>query len=185
MTPGHRGCIGRTAVFRRCGRRPPPKHRYGWRSSYNSPDRGHSHDRYIWGEGQHGRVLPLAVVTFLPLFWLSTGVVVFPAALVTGGSRLRGRSCTLDFSYLRFNLIHEANVLVVLHDLALGHVITARDGAGTQIDVAQIGHFHASNVQSHGHRKEGHAKGHCEARLANHAEERVEYRGCPGANSVD
>src|SRR5437660_4858220 len=102
-------------------------------------------------------VLPLAVVAFLFLFGLSTCVVL--ALLFLFLRSWLGRRCSpLEFPQPRFNLVHESNIVVVLHDSAGGFVVSATQSAGPQIGMAQIADFHSCHTQRDRKREESHAK---------------------------
>src|SRR6184192_919825 len=97
-------------------------------------------------------VLPLAVVAFLFLFWLST-CVVLALLFLFFRSGLGRRGGPLEFPQPRFNFVHESNVVVVLHDSAGGFVVS-----GAQIGMTQITYFHSCHAQRDRKREEGHAK---------------------------
>src|SRR5512140_2107671 len=75
------------------------------------------------------------------------------------------RGGALEFLHPRFDLVHEADVLVVLHQLAGSFVVAADQRAGTQVHVAQVGQLQPGDVQQHGDGEERHGARHGEARL--------------------
>src|SRR5438309_1504959 len=92
----------RTSLFRRCGSTRLPKPRGGWHNSYEPPVRGHRHDsRIVSGGGQDGLVLLLAVIAFLSLLGLSTGVVLVILIVLLTRCWFRGRGCFLEVPYPR------------------------------------------------------------------------------------
>src|SRR5206468_10253697 len=119
-------------------------------------------------------VLPLAVVAFLFLFGLSTCVVLALLFLFLR-SGLGRRGSPLEFPQPRFNLVHESNIVVVLHDSSGGFVVSTTQSAGPQIGVTQITYFHSCHAQRDRTREESHAERHRESRLARHRENRGEY----------
>src|SRR5579863_7786315 len=103
----------------------------------------------------NNRLAPfLAVVAFLFLFGLSTGIVlgfVLPVVVVVlrFGWCWRGCGSFFELAYPGLNFIHEANVLVILHHSARSLVISAANGAGPQIKMPQISQPHARQTQRH------------------------------------
>src|SRR5207237_460109 len=82
-----------------------------------------------------GLVLPLAVVAFLVLVRLSTGVVIFLFFFLLLGIRLCRCGRSLELPHSRLDFIHEANIFVILDCPAGGLVIGALDSGGPQIQL--------------------------------------------------
>src|SRR5581483_10472709 len=76
----------------------------------------------------------LAAVLLVPLAGRSGGVLAIFAVLLLlllivlrRGSRLLRRGGALEFPHARFELVHEANVLVILHHASFGCVVHAAE----------------------------------------------------------
>src|SRR5713226_971665 len=121
LRPSPGGCSWCRVVCRRCGNTPPREFADGLRSSYEPPVRGPIHYRLIVGKGSNHRLVPLlAVVSFLLLFGLPSGIVlglVLPVVVVVllFGWRWRRGCRLLQLPHPRFHRMHKANVLVILH----------------------------------------------------------------------
>src|SRR5437899_562037 len=96
--PGPDACNLRTWPFRRCGNMRLPKPRGGWHNSYEPPVHGHRHNsRVVSGGGQHRLVLLLAVIAFLSLLGLSTGIVLVILIVFLLWCWFGGRGYLLEF----------------------------------------------------------------------------------------
>src|ERR1700751_3307794 len=124
LSRAHRGRNWRTAASRRCGSRPLLQLCCAWRSSYESPGRGHRHGRCsIRRQCQKGLVLVAAVVSLLSGLGLSTGVILAILLPLFGCRCFGGRRRLLELLHSRLDLVHEADVLVVLHHAGGGGVV--------------------------------------------------------------
>src|SRR5216683_2988425 len=75
--PSPGACSWCRVVCRMCGNMPLREFADGWRSSYEPPVCGYRHYRWIiWKRGNHRLAPFLAVVAFLFLFGLPTGIVL-------------------------------------------------------------------------------------------------------------
>src|SRR5207245_7490584 len=148
--------------------RPPPRYPDGWHSSYEPPVRGHRQDsRIIYGGSQHGLVLLPAVVAFLPLFRLSTGIILVILLFLPTRRRFGRGGHSLEFPHPRFNLVYEANILVILHHLGCGGVVGPLQRTGTQIYLLQVAGLHPRHAHRNREREERHAERHSKPQLPN------------------
>src|ERR1019366_4085021 len=169
----------RTVPFRKCGNRPLPAHRHDWRSSYKPPI-------YIRGQRRWdrptGRSPPrgpnrlavfLGVVAILSLLWLPAGIVL-AMFFRFRGEGFGGRVGPLQRAQLRFDLVHEADIFVVLHHPDLRAVIRMAHRRWPQVDLRHVLRLHAHCVQRQREREEDHPKRHHKPRLTHKGRHRSE-----------
>src|SRR5208282_1951072 len=102
-------------------------------------------------------VVFLGIVTILSLFWLPTGVVLaifFGFIVLILGAGRGGSIGPLQFAQLRFDLVHEVNIIVVLHDFDLGIVVSMTQRCRPQVDLRHILWLHPGHVQRQRKREE-------------------------------
>src|SRR3954469_15524688 len=114
---------------------------------------------------EHGVRIIEAIVLVISLVWFAALLLFF--LLILFLIRLVVAWCrrTFQFAYSRFQLIHEANVLVVLHQSSRGFVIVPLDCARTEVHLSQRRYLHSRHVQHQRDREERHPERHRKPRL--------------------
>src|SRR5579864_1437836 len=153
------------AVCRRCGNKRSLDFADDWRSSYKPPVSGPRHYRRLSRSklpqrgildvpvfvkcSVDGHAVSPAVVTFLFLVGLPTSVVfvLLAVVVVLSFGLLPGRRCgLLKLAHPRFNFVHEANILVILHHAAGSLIVVATNRARPEIHVPQVAYLHSGEA---------------------------------------